>query len=71
MALSLLFLSRAMAIIDYGAGNIPGMGCDSCEFAREFLLGYALIFGIIGGIFGTGGVWAALKGMKETIMNQT
>jgi hypothetical protein len=47
IAFSLLFVSRSMSIIDYGEVNMPGIGCDSCEFSREALLLNALILAIM------------------------
>ena len=53
--MSTLFLSGAVSIIDYGEVSIPGLGCDSCEFARQFLLNYSIIFGFTENMFGAVG----------------
>jgi hypothetical protein len=70
IAFSMFFISRAMSIIDYGEVGIPGIGCDSCEFARQFLLNYSIIFGFTGGMLGAVGIWAIFKRMKEDMIDQ-
>jgi hypothetical protein len=67
IALGLIFLSRSMSIVDYGETSIPGIGCDSCGFAREVLVVYFTLFTIIGAIFGTVGIWGILKGRSVGI----
>ena len=70
IAFSMVFLARAVSIIDYGEVSIPGIGCDSCEFARQSLLTYSIIFGLTGGVFGAVGIWSIFKRMKEDRINQ-
>ena len=54
---SMLFLSRAMSIIDYGGINLEGVPCDSCEFTRAFLVNYSVIFGVAGATLGGLAIW--------------
>jgi hypothetical protein len=66
----MLFQSTAISIIDYGEAAVPGTGCDSCEFAREPLLMFTLLFGTVGGMFGFLGIWALWKEMKAKPRNR-
>lgn len=63
MPTGMFSLSRAMSIVDYGETSVPGTGCDSCQFGREFLLMWFAIFGATGGVFAAVGVWVTLKGL--------
>ena len=64
IAFGIFSLSRAMSIVDYGEVSVPGTRCDSCQFARESLLMWFVIFGAIGGVFAGLGVWVTLKGLR-------
>jgi hypothetical protein len=61
LAFSMFFLSKAQLIIDYGWAYVGGIGCDSCEFFRQSLLNYSLIFGVTSGLLGGMGIWIIAK----------